>query len=156
MQGDLMDGGAYALCVDNTDRYLRDFPSTPEAIRTTLQSVTQYLHRHAEPEDVVGSVEIVLAELFNNIGQHGYDEVGDISLQLSRQKEGLVCTIADHGESVPSGFFCPALAHPSVVPAEALPVNGFGGYLIRALARKIRYQHTGKGNIVTFEIPTLQ
>lgn len=153
MPGDRMDGSAYAQLAEDVDRHIvqRDFLSTPHDIRDALMVVKSALCGVTKV-DVIGSVEIVLAELCNNIGQHGYDNVGRISVRLAQDGNNVVCTVIDQGQAPPPGFFCPAFADPPTVPAEDLPINGFGGYLIRAFAKGLRYQRTFGWNIVTFHI----
>lgn len=133
--------------------YSRVFDATPEAIRAILCSAARYL-RLLLPEDVAGSVEIVLAEILNNIGEHGYSAgcVGRIRLSLMLDKSDLFCTVSDRGDEIPAGLFQtgpPRCSRP--VPAD-LPEGGFGTFLIRDLTREIHYRREDGCNLITFHM----
>lgn len=99
--------------------------------------------------DHCATVEIVLAEVLNNITEHAYaNGSGDISVSLAATAAGLDCRIVDQGREMPHG------APPEgTLPEEELPEGGFGWYLIRSLTRGLDYRRKDGRNHLHFVIP---
>jgi serine/threonine-protein kinase RsbW len=128
------------------------FPADPEEVRVVLGRVNAGLAALGAIPDAMGRVELVLAEVLNNIVEHAYADLrGEIALQLALCGQALRCRVADGGRPMPGGQL-PAGRLPQDKAAE-LPEGGFGWHLIRTLAHDLRYARTGGQNVLTFHIP---
>ncbi|MBF9032914.1 ATP-binding protein [Rhodobacterales bacterium HKCCE2091] len=128
----------------------------PVAIRVAMAELRRKLARHA-PGATVERAELVIAEVLNNIAEHGFDDgaAGDetISVSIRAGTKALSVTVTDTGRGMPGGML--PLGHlPPVagVPADALPEGGFGWNLIRRLTTDLRYVRSGGTNRLTFRI----
>ncbi|MBR9765555.1 MAG: ATP-binding protein [Rhodobacteraceae bacterium] len=128
------------------------FPSSPLSVRRALQTIIADL-QDLELEER-GSVELVLAEVLNNVVEHAYgtEERGWISLECTSEPDGLHFRIRDEGRPMPEDT--PPMGAPSPLPErlEKLPEGGFGWFLIRDLSRDVLYQRVGEMNELTFRI----
>ncbi len=128
------------------------FPADPEEVRVALGRVNDGLAALGTIPDAMGRVELVLAEVLNNIVEHAYAGMrGEIALQLAPGDMALSCRVADHGRPMPGGDLPPGRL-PLDAAAE-LPEGGFGWHLIRLLAQDLRYARTEGQNVLTFAIP---
>jgi len=127
------------------------FPAEPLAVRNALVRMCDTLVLQSLPEDDRGTVEIVLAEVLNNIVEHAYsDRPGEIEVTLRCAPDGLLCQVIDHGvpmlgDRLPEG-------NPPPISAGALPEGGFGWHLIRTLSRDLAYSRTEGQNRLTFRL----
>lgn len=115
--------------------------------------------------DTVGRLELVLAEILNNIAehgdpasQHGNDPGSRRSVHLSAATAtgGIYCIISDVGEAVPADCLAPrSLPRPPAPeePTHDLAEGGFGWFMIQNTARKLYYGREGRRNILAFLIP---
>ena len=128
------------------------FPGTPLSVRHALQSFLEELDGLEQEER--GSVELVLAEVLNNVVEHAYgpEERGWISLFCTPGPDGLQFRIQDSGRPMPEGI--PPMGSPAALPEalEALPEGGFGWFLIRDLSHDVSYQRQGELNVLSFRI----
>ena len=129
------------------------FPSDQMAVRTALGSALSGLRYLELTEDEGGTVELVLAEAMNNVVEHAYaDTSGVIELRVANCADGLFCEVLDDGAgmeglpagNVPSGDLPPSL--------DDMPEGGFGWFLIRSLARDLRYTREDGRNRLSFRI----
>jgi serine/threonine-protein kinase RsbW len=130
------------------------------------------------PDTVRGSIELVLAEVLNNIVEHALadpapeagrcpaearpararsplqDTVpGLIMLDMQIQGGALHCVVRDEGRGMPDGRL-PAGRRPDLDSArDDLPEGGYGWFLIRNLTRDLRYCREPGGNRLSFAIP---
>lgn len=102
--------------------------------------------------DLRGRVEIVLAEVLNNIVEHAYaHHQGEISLELSTDPTGIACCIQDSGAEMP-GLILPEGKLAPHDPDD-LPEGGFGWFLIRTLTEDLSYRRHGGTNELRFRLP---
>lgn len=146
------DAGASLACVLNAD---------PLAIRAGLGRMVAADPVARLSADQRGTVEVVLAEVLNNIAEHGYaGGPGKISVMLRLTGAGLYCEVADTGVAMPGGRL-PAGDHPADrsgkpplaladLPLADLPEGGFGWHLIRRLTQGLRYTRAGGANRLSF------
>lgn len=143
------------------------FQAEPFAVRQALRTAIARFARRMRADEA-GTLELVLAEVFNNIVEHAYEErhEGLIELRIERRSRGLVCGVADLGKPMPGGVL-PAGAAPALVGAGAgaesgggtspdidgLPEGGFGWFLIRDLTRNLTYRREGTVNRLNFVMP---
>ncbi len=120
-------------------------------VRLTLARITAALVDFGIPADDRASAEIVLAEVLNNIVEHGYmpDDPGPIWIALLVAPNALQVTISDFGRPCPA-----ALLKPNEGPdPQSLPEGGFGWFLINSLTTDLRAGRTGALNRLSFRLP---
>lgn len=126
-------------------------PADAFAVRTALVRMCDALILRSLSEEQRGTVEIVLAEVLNNIVEHAYaTEEGQIEITLRRAPESLFCQIVDQGRRMP-GNQLPEGTLPPVSPDNP-PEGGFGWHLIRSLSQELAYSHSGGRNRLTFRL----
>ncbi|MGY6410940.1 MAG: ATP-binding protein [Alkalilacustris sp.] len=126
-----------------------NFPAEPAAIRDALACAMAALDRLELGGECLGDVELVLAEVLNNVHRHAYGEQpGQIGLELYRRldEDVLVCTVTDSGCTMPGGRLPAGDAVAVDVRSEALPEGGFGWFLIRSHALALDYRREEDGN----------
>ncbi|MDH2326634.1 ATP-binding protein [Cereibacter sp. SYSU M97828] len=125
-------------------------PGNPHAVHEALRGLAEgALSGLAEAER--NTAQIVLAEVLNNIVEHAYAEQGGgIDLLLWVEAGGLRCVVTDRGAPMPSGRLPKGRSpHPG-----DLPQGGFGWFLIRSLARDLRYRRAEGRNELSFCLPS--
>lgn len=130
------------------------FPCTQSSVRSALASIMSGMGAMQLSEDDSGTVELVLAEVLNNVTEHAYrDEgVGMIELQLKQTERGVSCRVIDNGEAMPR--HTPPVGHPPNPdgPLETQPEGGFGWFLIRTLTSDLAYMRHNNRNVLSFQI----
>jgi serine/threonine-protein kinase RsbW len=128
--------------------------ATPDAVRDALAGLVDALAPLALTPEECGSVELVLAEAMNNVVQHAYPGVADgqMTLEIDLATTGLICRLSDSGMSMPDGRLPPGWGTKAAIRPEMLPEGGFGWFLIRSLARDLRYTRSTMGNLLEFRI----
>ena len=131
------------------------FLADPLSVRAALCATRARFARQMS-EDEAGTLELVLAEVLNNIVEHGYgaDETGTITLSMVRDRRSMICSVSDDGVELPAR----CLDHlwdggPSRPLPEDLPEGGFGWFLIRDLAEDLGYHREGGRNLLAFRLP---
>jgi serine/threonine-protein kinase RsbW len=125
------------------------------AVRETLKQVLTGLGPLAMDADELATVELVLAEAMNNIVEHAYPEAdaqGPIRIGCTHKVNGLHFTIVDEGKPMPGGQMPIGLAQNVDVDPLDMPEGGFGWFLIRDLAKEVRYQRVGQDNQLDLRI----
>lgn len=136
-------------------------PIGHDAIRTALQEWRCWADRACVGPDLAGRAEIVLAEVLNNITEHGHAGLDTIAakvvLYCRLQSEGLRMVVIDHGLPVPQGL-CVPQAHPFEGDGGIanLPEGGFGWHLIRELTCELDLRSDALGNRLCFLVPLHQ
>jgi serine/threonine-protein kinase RsbW len=121
----------FRVCLDSTNMAVRDALS---AVRAALNPLELDSEEH-------GRIELVLAEVLNNIVEHGYppSASGTIGIEGALKNDGLHLRISDHGIALPEGCTPLGIAAPVDVALDDLPEGGFGWFLIRNLAKDVHY-----------------
>ena len=131
-----------------------EFPATSLAVRTALNDLFAGLKPLALPVEESGSIELVLAEVLNNIVEHAYADRpnGMIKLTITGQDNGFLFETIDSGVAMPEGQV--PLGNRVLLEEDlnALPEGGFGWFLIRDLARDLQYSRENGKNRLTFRI----
>jgi len=147
MRADLGSGG---FTMPQPDLRL-EIDSTPLAVRAALSQVLGHRLTTGLAPHRRGDLELVLAEVLNNIVEHAYAQgQGTILLELGARPGGLQCRVQDWGHAMPGGAL-PAGQLAARLPDD-LPEGGFGWHLIRCLTRDLSYARIGGSNVVTFSI----
>lgn len=137
-------------------RILRADPAT---VRDTLAAVGERF-RHEVSDDTLGRLELVLAEVMNNIAEHAAvacaepgckDELTLIHLCIVSHRCGLACALTDNGVSLPADCLLPRNL-PQLAQQE-LPEGGFGWYLIQDLTQELCYYREDQRNFLAFRVP---
>ncbi|GGH62209.1 ATP-binding protein [Frigidibacter albus] len=100
-----------------------------------------------------GSLEIVLAEILNNIVKHAYrGEGGRIDLAIASGPGALLCRVSDQGRAMPGGVLPDPARMPPGLAIEDLPEGGFGWRMVRDLAQDLHYRRHRGSNILRFRM----
>lgn len=133
------------------------FVADPLSVRSALRAaMARFLRQMTEQE--AGTLELILAEVLNNIVEHGYDNCGEGSITLSivRDQRGMNCAVSDDGVALPLGCLLndtdASGDHARPEPGD-LPEGGFGWFLIRDLAEGLGYNREGGRNLLAFRLP---
>lgn len=135
----------FQLCVTSSDM----------AVRQALEKVFAELDQLALDAEEIATVELVLAEALNNIVEHAYpvqSPQGPIQIRCCHKANGLHFTINDQGNPMPNGQMPLGLAQNVDVDPFDLPEGGYGWFLIKDLAKDIRYRRVGQENQLDLRI----
>lgn len=131
----------------------RRFTASDLETRVTLAEVCARLAAAGLDEDDIGTVELVLAEVLNNIAEHAYGhEGGPVTLELHLPGEAVACTLTDQGRPMPLGQV-PAPELPAIAPPDILPEGGFGWHIVRCLVSDLTYERAAEGNRLHLRVP---
>lgn len=142
--------------LDFTQELTVTVDATPEGVRSALYLLTS-MAPVTELDDMLQPVvELVLAEVLNNITEHAYEgKGGSAQVTLIHEPPGLFCRIEDGGLSMP-GLMAPDGSLPPLDGEGGPSEGGYGWYLIRSLAEDFSYQRHGGANCLTFRISPKQ
>ncbi|MEM9974362.1 MAG: ATP-binding protein [Pseudomonadota bacterium] len=129
-------------------------PSTPLGVRKGLGEINTILRASGYSQEECGTVEIVLAEVLNNVVEHAYSAPGDdlIALQIGPARAGLSFLVEDNGREMPEGG--PPIGKLADKHADllSLPEGGFGWFIIREVAHDVAYRREDGRNRLSFRI----
>jgi len=130
------------------------FPASPISVRTSLRAALARFAR-VMTADEAGTLELILAEVLNNIVEHSYGDtgVGTITLSMVRDTQGLSCSVSDDGVPLPMTCLSQTDNTISRPCPESLPEGGFGWFLIRDLATNLGYTRDDNRNLLAFRLP---
>ena len=130
------------------------FPSGELEVRNALCALTTRLREMALSADDVGSVELVLGEVLNNIVEHAYGAggQGEIEILVKRAAHVLRFRVIDEGGALPQRALPEGRLPAMDGPLEAMPEGGFGWYLVRNLACDLDYRRADGRNELAFSI----
>jgi serine/threonine-protein kinase RsbW len=128
--------------------------SSSLSVRSALLQVRAALADLTLDADASGSIEIVLAEVLNNIGEHAYrgQDEGRIELRIWARGEALLFETRDFGLPMPNGRMPAGRAASLDCPAEDSPEGGFGWHLLRTLTADLFSARVGERNHLTFRM----
>lgn len=132
------------------------FAATELAVRHAMATVRSALRFLSLSELAIGTVEIVLAEVTNNIVEHAYQNTGkgSISLRCCAGDDMLMFEITDTGQALPDHQLPKKKTHDLSVGLDGLPEGGFGWGLIRDMTSSLAYRRVSHQNVLRFSIPT--
>ncbi|WCR11236.1 ATP-binding protein [Paracoccus stylophorae] len=133
----------------------RVLTASPDAVRGALIDIRARF-RTEIGEDTLGRLELVLAEVMNNVTEHaaipaGHIRPPSIHISIVRHDTGLACAITDDGVSLPAACILPRSL--PVIDPQDLPEGGFGWYLIQDLTQALCYYREGPRNFLAFSVP---
>lgn len=140
----------------------RVLPADPGAIQATLLDMRARFVTEIDA-DALARVELVLAEVMNNVAQHGTGrgKTADpahaaraltIHLSVAVHDRGLACAVTDDGPPLPAA----CLADPEIERSPehaALAACGFGWMIIRDLTQSLFHFREDRRNVLCFNIP---
>lgn len=151
--------------------YHRIFRADPLTVRTALQFLRERFDGSAG-NDVIGKLELALAEVLNNICEHGIRHEAVrlngrphaplIHLCVARHVGGIACAITDDGKPLPASCLeMRSLPWSDPAPRDpakliSLPERGFGWFLIQELSASLSYFREGRRNFLAFIIPVTE
>ncbi|MEO0391509.1 MAG: ATP-binding protein [Pseudomonadota bacterium] len=124
-------------------------PSGKLAARTALAELKAGLAPLALDVEETSTVELVIAEVLNNICEHAYEEAedaGPIDVTCTHGEDGLRFVIMDQGHAMPDGKTPLGMEADLDVDVMDLPEGGFGWFLIQDLAKDVVYRRVGDAN----------
>lgn len=129
--------------------FRRQCMATPFEVRRMLVAFDAFLIHAQIHHSLSENLRLVTAEALNNVVEHAYvgQETGVVGLLCVVGKAGVACRISDRGrplDQLPEGL-APDLR-------GVLPEGGFGWFLIRQLATRIRYRRHGRQNLLSFAV----
>ena len=129
----------------NSCNFSTRFDARLEAVPAAPAFVAQGLRRNGLAQDLVERSELILEELFRNTVLHGYR--GDGQRPVWVGVDGLAFWLEDEAPPFdPLTAFCAHDERDLTAPAAQLEVGGVGLLLIRRMATRIEYSHTGDRN----------
>lgn len=136
-------------------RFQLVFPADKASVRNALHAAQGAIGDLSLGAQIESVVEIVLAEVLNNVVEHAYADLerGVIELVVSRQDDSLFFSVEDDGRPFPNGELPAGLPHDLDVSPDILPEGGFGWLLIRELTENLAYNRSAGRNHLTFRIP---
>lgn len=131
------------------------FKGDPPSVRQALRTAMDVFRDFPLDEAQLGCIEIVLAEVLNNIAEHAYpgDACGMIEVEAEVLVGALGFRISDDGVAMPDHRLPPGHAQDLGVAADDLPEGGFGWLLIRELTEGLTYRRVGDRNELVYRIP---
>lgn len=141
--------------MSDADLWTSTIIGTQGGVRAGLMGMVACLRRSAIVDDDLGTVELVLGEVMNNIVEHAYADRTDglIEVTIGRRAASLSVQVSDGGIPLP-GLTLPQ-GNPANIDVDIpdMPEGGFGWSLIRHLARDLGYTRIKGKNRLTFLIP---
>jgi len=130
------------------------FPGDAQSVRQALKTAMAAFREMPLGGSLSGVVEIVLAEVLNNVVEHAYAEHGRgvVEVEVELTPAGLAFCVRDDGRPMPMGDMPVGAAHDLDVAADDLPEGGFGWFLIRELTEELCYRRIGNRNQLSFRI----
>jgi serine/threonine-protein kinase RsbW len=126
----------------------------PSSVRAALLRITAASPVRDLSDDQRGTVELVLAEVLNNVAEHAYAEAaGHVAVTVALVPYGLACEVVDDGVAMPGGQLPEGRLPSADLPDSDLPEGGFGWHLIRSLTRDLSYRRQRGTNRLGFVIP---
>lgn len=125
------------------------------AVRDALARVLNALGPLDLDAEESGTIEIVLAEVLNNIVEHAYptpSQSGPIAIKCAHQTDGLNVQIIDRGDAMPQGKLPLGETAPLDVDLEVMPEGGFGWFMIHHLTKDVSYARIDGENRVNLRL----
>jgi serine/threonine-protein kinase RsbW len=132
-----------------------DITATRDQVSLAVIRLNQQLIGLGLDRDALIRMELVLAEVLNNIVEHAYCDTGhgEIALETSVYSNTIWCHLTDSGRPMPGGKLPPARRYDlGAMDMLDLPEGGYGWGLIRDLTSSLTYDRSAAQNRLTFSI----
>lgn len=125
--------------------FIINFDANPAKVRDALETLNDYLQPLRLSEDLVATIQIVLAEVLNNVCEHAYaGQGGPVYLRALVESGRLAVIIRDRGVPLPPNLIL--ADDPDGFDPDNLPEGGFGWHLIRTLATELSHDRLARWN----------
>jgi serine/threonine-protein kinase RsbW len=124
-------------------------------VRTALAALLADCRKAGAEAEDLGTIEVVMAEVLNNVVEHAYREQpgNQLGLRCVIHDTEILFRISDTGTAMP-GLTLPEGKLPAAdQPTEHLPEGGFGWHLIHMLTEDLVYVRDADRNRTSFVIP---
>ncbi len=130
------------------------FEANNAASRGAIRSIIGQIDPGSVAPEDIDMLDIALAEVFNNIVEHAYQDTGhgQIHVRVEMRDPGMHFTIWDEGDPMPAGRLPDGAPADPGLDAHQQAEGGYGLYMIRQLARKLRYERSNGRNRLSFRI----
>ncbi len=129
--------------------------ANPNAVSDALVKLCRDLAVQGTPAELLVPLELVLAEVMNNIVEHAYSDhsTGEIAVEVNLEGPSVRCRLRDQGQAMP-GLQLPREKEFNLanIAVEDLPEGGFGWSLIHSLAYDLEYERKDGENRTSFRI----
>ena len=122
--------------------------ASPGSVRAMLIRLRDQVRCWGAADEMVARVELVAAEICNNIAEHGFDEreTGEMGLRVSFTPPDLLLEITDQGAAPPAELLHRPKLPPIDVPRLDLPEGGFGWFLVHSEVDDLIYERRAGRN----------
>lgn len=129
-------------------------PATNEGVRSGVLNASGLIAEYGASEDDLTAIELALAEVLNNVVEHAYEGTtdGEMELRIDNQAPHIFVRVIDTGRPMPKGRLPMGNAADAELEDFQQDEGGYGLYMIRQLARKLRYTREGHENHLAFRI----
>ncbi len=142
---------------DATSQIEIELSGTPEDVRATLLKIRIFLEEKSLQKFEAGTLEIVLAEVLNNVVEHALTDQasGRISVSCRYHGSNWHVRVRDNGRAMPN-LKLPEGNLPDASGALSdLPEGGFGWSMVHTLAHDIHYSRKNESNCLSFKLSGL-
>jgi len=141
--------------------YDKSFKSTFRWVRRVIHEAMDKLEEMDLSPDLLGSVEIALAEALNNVVEHAYsaNAPGNVHLTLRLKRGGILAEVRDQGRAMPMGRVPDGQVTQSEFQDRDAPEGGYGWHIIREIVQDLIYDRQDGENVLIFRLsldPKLQ
>jgi serine/threonine-protein kinase RsbW len=122
--------------------FTTSLPASSTAVREAMIELRGRMRQWGLAEELAARVELVAAEICNNIAEHGFagEATGSLCLHVSSVPPDMLLQITDHGAKPPAQLLeRPRLPALDVARAD-LPEGGFGWFLVQSEADVVQYE----------------
>ncbi len=139
---------------DARSRVCVSLTADQHAVRDALAELTEALGAAGLPDAAIGTAELVLAEVLNNVVEHALSGLsqGRIEVTLRIGDGTTIAKVWDDGHPMPGHALPTGDCPDTQADINELPEGGFGWFLIQSLAQDIRYTRQPDGNLLTFTL----
>ena len=130
------------------------FPGDAPSVRRALNTAMAVFREMPVDGPLMAVVEIVLAEVLNNVVEHAFGAHGPgvVEIEVEVGPEALRFQVRDDGAPMPGGDVPAGKAQDLDVDDGDLPEGGFGWFMIRELTQDLCYRRIANRNELTFWI----
>ena len=133
---------------DYPDMTSTEYPARQDSVAQAIEDLKKSNWCRDAGQDLMSSLEIVLAEALNNVVEHSCTDMAEVWFRLLCDFDGQTVSIRieDNGRPMPGNALPKGLAPMLTVAKSDLPEGGFGWFLIRSICSEVNYARSGSIN----------